>query len=315
MAKLPPFRGASFREAVSTAASQLAESGSDTAMLDARLLLFASAGIGPEDYLRDPQAVLTDIAAARFATFLERRAAGSPISRILGSREFYGRSFRLSEGTLDPRPDTETLIDAVLNSPLAGNAPRILDLGVGSGAILLTLLAEIEGATGLGIDRSEDALKTARTNAVALGLEHRAGFCCADWLAPLGSPAFDIVVANPPYIASAEITALAVEVRDHDPLLALDGGPDGLDAYRRIIDSLPKILKPGGAVFFEIGETQAEDVAGLMGAAGLTLEEEAWLFRDLAGRARGVTGKWQVRRSGAAPGRSKKELGTAASSG
>ncbi|MFD0986201.1 peptide chain release factor N(5)-glutamine methyltransferase [Methyloligella solikamskensis] len=326
MAK-PPFQGATFREAVPAAARRLEASGVETAMLDARLLLFASANIGPEDYIRDPNHSLIDTAAERFADFVTRREAGAPVSRILGSREFYGRSFSLSEGTLDPRPDTETLIEAVIKSPLAKGAPRILDLGVGSGAILLTLLAEIDGATGVGIDRSEDAIKTACENAQALGLGDRAAFCCGDWLAPIDGLAsddglvsddglaFDIVVANPPYIASDEIAALAVEVREHDPVLALDGGADGLAAYREILSAIPRILAPGGALFFEIGETQAESVAALMRDAGLELEEGVWLSRDLAGRPRCLAGKRQVRRSGAVSGRGKKELGTAAASG
>lgn len=303
------------REAVSGAAARLAAGGAASAMLDARLLLFASTGRGAEDYIRDPGKILTEAAADCFAALVVRREGGEPVSRILGSREFYGRDFRLSDETLDPRPDTETLIDAVLESRREKAAPRILDLGVGSGAILLTLLAEIPDATGVGIDRSPAALRTARSNAVALGLQDRAAFCCGDWLSPLGGGAFDIVVANPPYIPSAEVDGLAVEVRAHDPILALDGGTDGLQAYIAILDRAPHVMDAEGQLFFEIGETQGEAVAALMEEAGLMLDETKWLWRDLAGRPRCVAGKRQVRRSGAVLSQVKKELGTAAASG
>ncbi len=303
------------REAVAAAASEIEAGGAETPMLDARLLLFASTGISAEDYIRDPSRSLSDAEADRFAAFVARRAAGAPVSRIVGRREFYGRDFRLGADTLDPRADTETLVEAVLKSIAPGETPRILDLGVGSGAILLTLLAEIPGATGVGVDRSLAALEVARENARALGLADRAAFCCGDWHSAFDRPIFDIVVANPPYIASEEIGGLARDVRDHDPLLALDGGADGLDAYRRILADLPGILTPGGAVFLEIGESQSEQVAALMKDAGLALDEAAWLTRDLAGRPRCVAGKWQVRRSGAGMSRSKKELGSAPASG
>lgn len=315
MAKSPPYRGATLQEAVTAAAAQLEADGAETPMLDARLLLFASAGLSTEDYIRDPKRPLSNDEADVFTRVVARRSLGEPVSRILGRREFYGREFALGAGTLDPRPDTETVIEAVLKSFEPADGLRILDLGVGSGAILLTLLAELPGSVGVGADRSVEALRVARVNAQALGLAERAAFICGDWHAPLAGGSFDIVVANPPYIASDEIAGLTPDVRDHDPLLALDGGADGLDAYRAILADLPRILTPGGAVFCEIGETQSGPVAALMSDAGLALDEAAWLRRDLAGRPRCVVGKHQVRRSGAGLSGRKKELGTAPASG
>ena len=201
--------------------------------------------------------------------------AGSAASRCRASsasREFYGRPFRIDADTLDPRPDTETLIEAALEvidregwrqRPL-----RLLDLGTGSGCILITLLAELPMAIGVGVDVSLPALALGRDNARALGVGQRASFVASDWLDAV-SGNFDLVVANPPYIATADIGGLAREVAAHDPLPALDGGHDGLDAYRRILPRLRQLLQKGAIVLFETGADQAEAVQGLLGDAGL----------------------------------------------
>jgi release factor glutamine methyltransferase len=257
------------------------------------VLLCHAAGLKHEAYVLSPSAMLAPEASVRFGTFVERRLQGEPVSRILGSREFYGRLFRIDENTLDPRPDTETLIDAALaivdrrgdrDAPL-----EILDLGTGSGAILLTLLAELPKASGVGTDISLAALTLARSNADALGVGARASFVAADWLAGVGG-AFDLVVANPPYLATAGIGRLSIEVRSHDPFRALDGGPDGLAAYRRIAASARSALKQGGSLLVEIGADQAEAAVALLRDAGFDAGAGHCLWRDLAGLPRVVAG-------------------------
>ncbi|KMO27620.1 SAM-dependent methyltransferase, partial [Methylobacterium tarhaniae] len=172
--------------------------------------------------------------------------AGEPVARIIGAWEFWGLPFGLSSDTLVPRPDTETLVEAALGLGLGPDAPhRLADLGTGSGCILVALLTEWPQAVGLGIDRSPGACVTARANAARNGVADRAAFAVGDWASALSGP-FDVVVANPPYIASEVIAGLSGEVRDHDPRLALDGGADGLDAYRTILAQVPRLLAPGG---------------------------------------------------------------------
>ena len=250
-----------------------------------------AAGLSHEAYVARGDAVLPPEAAARFAASIDRRLRGEPVSRILGSREFYGRPFRIDANTLDPRPDTETLVEAALEvidregwrqRPL-----RLLDLGTGSGCILITLLAELPMAIGVGVDVSLPALALARDNARALGVGQRASFVASDWLDAV-SGNFDLVVANPPYIATADIGGLAREVAAHDPLPALDGGHDGLDAYRRILPRLRQLLQKGAIVLFETGADQTEAVQGLLGDAGLKAAQGEWLWRDLAARPRVV---------------------------
>ncbi len=289
MGELPPIAGQSLRGAFAHGAKLLRSAGADTPELDSRLLLMAAAGIAPEAYVREGEAPIPPTARSRYAAFIERRLAGEPVSRILGQREFYGRSFSLNAATLDPRPDTEVLVEAALSLAPREQALRILDLGTGSGCILITLLAELPLATGIGIDLNRDALAMAAKNAQAHGAGNRARFVCGDWLKPV-SERFDVIVANPPYISGEEIAGLAREVKEHDPLLALDGGPDGLDAYRTIVDGLGAALKPGGTVLMEIGCSQADAVLGLLEAAGLAIPEMA-LRRDLAGLPRCVVAK------------------------
>ena len=235
-------------------------------------------------------AALPPEAVALLEGYVARRLQGEPVSRIKGNREFYGRCFDVDAHTLDPRPDTETLISAALalvtENDWQDRPLRLLDLGTGSGCILLTLLAELPLAEGVGADISEGALRRAAENASRLGLADRVQFVASDWFEGV-SGQFDLVLSNPPYIASAEIAGLAREVTGFDPLLALDGGLDGLDAYRRIAQNVPSALQDAGQLLVEIGSTQAEAVRDIFRAAGLKVEEDGVRF-DLAGRARCV---------------------------
>jgi release factor glutamine methyltransferase len=262
----------------------LREAGIETAELDARLLLCHAVELSHEAFIARSNEPLAPEAAARLAASLERRTAGEPVSRILGRREFYGRSFLIDRHTLDPRPDTETLIEAALEHAARDRAIRLLDLGTGTGCILITLLSELPLATGIGTDIDQAALALAASNAERLGVADRAAFVAGDWLAPLDD-SFDLIVSNPPYIATAEIPSLAPEVRLHDPRLALDGGADGLAAYRHIAGAAARALRPGGSLIVEIGANQADDVCRLFRAAGLSVGEDG-LRRDLGGRPR-----------------------------
>jgi release factor glutamine methyltransferase len=281
----------SITEAATAAAKALRQERMETPELDARVLLCHAAGVTHEDYVANPNLPLSPEAAARFAADIERRLRGEPVSRMIGYREFYGRAFRIDQDTLDPRPDTETLIEAALDlTDQRGWRHRpidILDLGTGSGAILLTLLAELPHARGVGADLSLGALDVARANAEALGVAARASFVAANWLDGIAG-SFDLVVSNPPYIASGAIAELAPEVRLHDPALALDGGADGLSAYRAIAASALLVLRPGGSLLAEIGPDQADAVSALFKQVGLSVDASDGVWRDLAGRPRVV---------------------------
>jgi release factor glutamine methyltransferase len=265
-----------------------AEAGIDDGAVDARLLLCAAGGFDRTDLLRDPEQSLSAAALERLAPMAGRRAAGEPVSRILARREFWGLPLALSPAVLDPRPDTETLVAAVLTEFADRRAEplRILDLGAGSGAILCALLTEFGAAAGFAIDVSAAAAAQARANLATCGLAKRSHVVVGSWGAAL-SDRFDIVVSNPPYIARDAIGGLAREVRDHDPTLALDGGLDGLDAYRQIAPQLAGFLRPGGRFFLEIGAGQAESVAAILAAQGLTRPAT---YADLTGLARVVAG-------------------------
>lgn len=235
---------------------------------DARILLGHVIGAGRAMTARD---VVSDDEQARFEALIARRAAREPVSRIIGSREFWSRNFRLSAATLDPRPDTETLIDAALSLVASRSAPLgILDLGTGTGCILLALLSELPNARGHGSDASGAAIGVARENAVALGLGARATFSVGDWCRDL-SGVFDLIVSNPPYIPSAEIASLEPEVSRFDPRAALDGGPDGLEAYRRIAVEAARHVAESGALLLEVGQNQAPAVEAILAAQGWEL--------------------------------------------
>ncbi|GJD47666.1 Release factor glutamine methyltransferase [Methylobacterium crusticola] len=286
-----PVDGATTRaEARARAAAILARHGIGTAALDARLLLEECLGLRPTDLVLGAERPIGAEGARRLAQGLARRCAGEPVARIAGAWEFWGLPFRLCPATLVPRPDTETLVEAAL--ALARPGPlRLLDLGTGSGCLLVALLSEWPRATGLGIDRSPAALATARANAARNGVAARAAFAAGDWGAALAGGRYDVVVANPPYIATARIDDLAEEVRAHDPHLALDGGPDGLAAYRVILAQAaggpdgPGLLAPEGRLLVEIGYDQEDALRALAPAAGLRVEA---VRRDLAGHPRVV---------------------------
>lgn len=276
-------------EALIRATRTLDEAGIPEARGDAHFLVLHTLGLDATALALDGQAAIGPLQAEALSENLRRRLDGEPVARILGEWEFWGLPFSLSPETLVPRPDTETLVEAALEHSRDSAGPlRIADLGTGSGCILVALLHELQQASGLGSDLSLDALATARGNARLNGVAERAGFLRGDWCAALGGP-FDLIVSNPPYIARDAITDLSEEVRSHDPRAALDGGLDGLDAYRAILNGIaqrPGLLAPGGALMLEIGYDQAEAVAQLAEAAGF---EPAILRRDLAGRDRVVT--------------------------
>ena len=283
----------------------LAEAGIDDGAADARLLLCAAEGVGRLDLIRAPELRLSEAALARLAPMAERRAAGEPVSRILSRREFWGLPLAISPDVLDPRADTETLVEAVVKEfAQARQAPlRILDLGAGSGAILCALLKEFSAATGVAVDLSAPAAAQARDNLAACGFAGRANVIVGCWGRAI-SGRFDIVVANPPYIASREIDGLAREVRDHDPILALDGGPDGLDAYRALGAQLASMLSADGRFFLEFGAGQADSVSAIL--AGHRLTERA-RYADLAGLTRVMSGGARVDGLGTVPLRERPE--------
>lgn len=271
-------------------AARLRSGGIDSAELDARLLIGEATGLDLTGLIVRGAQLLTDEQLNRLETFAARRLAGEPVARILGVREFWGLPLALSADTLVPRPDTETVVEEALADLRSRHLERarILDVGTGSGAILLALLSELPDATGVATDISLDALRTARANADRLGLLPRASFVACDYAAALGG-AFDLIVSNPPYIPSADISGLDREVRDHDPRRALDGGADGLVAYRRIAAESVRLLRPGGALVVELGQGQADQVATLMRFAGLTVSEQP--RADLSGISRALKGR------------------------
>lgn len=264
----------------------------DSAELDARILVGAALNLDLTGLIAAAARPVTPDQATRLEDFARRRLAGEPVARILETREFWGLPLQLTTATLVPRPDTETVVEFALEMLGVASRPkrplRIADLGTGSGAILLALLSELPDAYGIGTDISVAALRTAGSNTARLGFGPRAAFVACDYAAAL-SDGFDLMVSNPPYIRSADIAVLATEVRDHDPLLALDGGADGLEAYRRLIPQAAERLVAGGVLVVEAGHDQSGEIAGLMAAAGLTQERPA--KADLAGIRRAVAAR------------------------
>lgn len=263
---------------------RLKEAGLDSPELDARLLTRAACGCSEIEMIREPGTRLSDEEVARLAGFEVRRLAREPVSRILGTREFWGLAFFVTPAVLDPRADSETLVETALELLAEIEAPRVLDLGTGSGCLLIALLHERNEATGVGLDISQAALDVARRNAQALGVDDRASFRHGDW-AQVFDERFDLVIANPPYIPAADIAGLETEVRDHDPCLALDGGADGLDAYRAIAPLLPRLLTARGHGVIELGQGQAGQVTEIFRAADLDVRR---VVSDLAGVPRAL---------------------------
>ncbi len=256
--------------AIGDVARILAAAGISHARHEARLLAAAATGLNSASIIGHPERKLTPAERQRLGEFARRRQAREPISRILGWREFWSLRFALGPGTLDPRPDSETLVAAALEGVDRASAISVLDLGTGSGCLLLAMLSELPAATGLGIDLNPQALAVAAANARSLGLEARSRFQRGDWAQGLAGR-WDLVLCNPPYVPAADIAGLDPEVAKFDPLLALAGGPDGLDAYRRLAGELARLLAPKGRAVIEIGAGQDVAAATILSAGGLRL--------------------------------------------
>jgi release factor glutamine methyltransferase len=270
---------------------RLQAAGLTTPALDARLIVMRATGLSHEQLIAGSGTSVAAEARMQIMEMVRRREGGEPLSRIIGEREFYSRLFALNSGTLDPRPDTETLVDAAVG--VLREEPdhdwRIADLGTGSGAVIITLLAEMTAATGVGTDLCVTALNAARANALRHKVANRLELIEGSWFETL-SGAFDLIVSNPPYIASGAIALLPREVRLHDPHCALDGGPDGLSAYRAIAEGVCRHLRIGGHLCVEIGEGQEGAVGAIMRGGGLRpARRHPPVTADLSGTPRVLT--------------------------
>lgn len=265
------------------AAAHLANS--ETPHLDARVLAQHALGLDAAGLILAGDRRLAQEELAKIDALIARRSRGEPIAQIVGEKEFFGLTFAVCRGVLTPRPDSETLIEAALERRSRDREMRLLDLGTGSGCLLCALLDAFSRATGVGVDRSERAVRQARANAVALGFENRTTFFVGDWADALAGR-FDLVIANPPYILDGARAGLDATVRDYEPAEALFAGPDGFDAYRAIVKAAPALLAGDGMLILEAGEGQATELAALAGeafpGAGVLIR------RDLAGRPRAV---------------------------
>ncbi|MES2896380.1 MAG: peptide chain release factor N(5)-glutamine methyltransferase [Pseudomonadota bacterium] len=274
-------------QAWQSAKARLEAAGLPGPVIDARLMVEAAADATRADIVSDPYRPLTDEQEATLADYLARRERREPVSHILGRKGFWKIMLAVTPDVLTPRPDTEVIVDYVLKGWPEQMAFSILDLGVGSGAIILSILAERPAAKGLGVDVSAEALAVARENAANLGLASRLALLRGDWTSGLGDASFDVVVSNPPYIATDVLETLEPEVKDHEPRVALDGGPDGLDHYRRLAPEILRVLKPGGMFAVEIGYDQKDAVEALFTQAG---GHDVWTIKDLSLHDRVVVG-------------------------
>lgn len=279
-------------EALAAAAARLAQAGIAESRLEARVLAAAALELTREALLAHGEAAVAPERAARLADFVARRAAGEPAARILGHKEFWSLDFEVSADTLVPRPESETLIEAVLAAVSDRQAPlTVLDLGTGTGCLLLALLSELPNARGVGVDLNPGAVAMATRNAARLGLAERTRWITADFAADVAAGTltrervFDLIVSNPPYVPDSDIAGLAPEVARHDPRLALAGGADGLAAYRVLASRIARLLAPAGVAVLEHGQGQEEAVAAIMTAAGLAVTGRR---ADLAGILRCV---------------------------
>jgi release factor glutamine methyltransferase len=264
--------GLRLRGVLAEAARRLATAGVAEPRLDARLLVGAALGLGREAMLADPERAVSDEERAAIETLLRRREAREPVGRILGRREFWSLDFALTPATLEPRPDSETLIEAALDAfPDREAALTVLDLGTGTGCLLLAFLSEYPNAVGIGVDVSSEAIDAASANAARLGFANRARFVCDDWAQNLAGP-IDCILANPPYIPSGDLAGLAPEIA-YDPHAALDGGPDGLSGIESVMDATLRLLHPEGRAFVEIGAGQSEAAQQIALRKGLTVAE------------------------------------------
>lgn len=278
-------KAATRRAALKEAVAYLKSLSLDTPVLDARLIVQHALRIDWNALFLAPDQPLSDAERSAIAGGLVRRAAREPVARIVGRRHFWTLDLAVSPATLDPRADTESLVEAAVAALPERSLPlRILDLGTGTGALLLALIAEFPNAWGVGVDRSAAAIEVARGNAVSHGFGDRAAFLVGDWADALAAR-FDLILSNPPYIRRPDLAGLPPEVRDYDPAGALDGGDDGLDAYRRILPQLAPLLAPDGLAILEIGAGQGDPVAALADASGLSQVDRR---ADLAGIERAL---------------------------
>ena len=269
-----------------TVAQSFRNAGLETAELDARILIGHALRLSHTQLAAASQRMPSVDECELVAVLAARRLQGEPVARIVGEKEFWGLALRLSPETLVPRPDSEAVVEAALKAIGRRERPMLLaDLGTGSGALLLALLREIPQAFGIGTDLSLGALATARANAVRLGVSAQASFVACDYALALAGP-FDCIVCNPPYIATRDLATLSPDVRDHDPRLALDGGPDGLDGYRTIAADVPPLLAPSGILVVELGAGLSDVVSAIMNVGGLMPDGPAQL--DLTGIERAL---------------------------
>lgn len=269
-----------------SARDRLAAAGVDSPALDARMLIESATGVTRLEILTDPYRALDEAAEARAEALIARRVEREPVSQIVGYRDFRVHRFIVTKDVLTPRPETELLVDVALERVTPGIPQSVVDFGVGSGAILLSILSQRPLAEGIGVDVSREALSVAKRNAAALQIENVA-FVHSDWDADLDG-AFDLVVSNPPYVRTGAIQLLDPEVGQYEPHLALDGGPDGLDGYRAVLAAARRLLRPGGSFVLELGQGQAEAVWALADAIRLTPED---VREDLAGIPRVLSGR------------------------
>ncbi len=282
--------GATIAEACDKLGQAFRQTGIEDALADARILVAHALSLTRAQLLAQSDRELEPREVDAISARAARRLRREPVSRILGSREFWGLKLEVTPAVLDPRPDTETIVEAALDwvttRGLRNERQRVLDIGTGSGALLVALLSELPNAVGIGTDLSVEALSIARINAQRHELASRCHFICCDVAAALRDP-FELIVSNPPYIATNEIERLAPEVRDHDPRLALDGGADGLDAYRAIAGDARRLLAERGRLIVELGQGQSDMVSQLFTQAGLAVEEAP--RRDLSGINRALS--------------------------
>lgn len=285
MSTIPELKaGVSLKDGYELLAKEFRSCGIEDAQADARILTANAVGLSRAQLISQADRALKPHEVEAMSARAARRLAREPVSRIIGSREFWGLDLAIDPSVLDPRSDTETVVELALDwittRHLKNEKLRILDIGTGSGALLLALLSELPAARGVATDKSITALTRARANARRLGFADRCMFVACNFTDALHGP-FDLVVSNPPYISSAEIPGLAPEVRDHDPRIALDGGEDGLAAYREIASDALRLLVPRGRLVVELGQGQADSVGAIVRAAGLSIETP--IRRDLAG--------------------------------
>ena len=273
--------------AVQSVRARLAGHGVAAAQEEARWIVLDAAGLVPVDLLSAPDCPLPVDARAKIEAYVARRLTGEPVTRILGTTEFWGLTLHVAPDVLDPRADSEALVRLALRLMPRESVTRLVDLGTGSGALLCALLSEYPDAIGIGVDLSRDACRAAQHNLAACGLSGRALVVQARWLEAVAGP-FDLIISNPPYIESAAIAGLESAVRDHDPALALDGGADGLAAYRAIISQCVRALAPAGHLVLELGAGQAEGVAALIAQSGLVMAGQE---RDFGGHIRALAAR------------------------